>query len=187
MSIKNNLKIDNEYIWKNIPKSIKTLHNIFNSNNKNLYLVGGSIRDLIIGNIPIDYDLCTNANPDEIINILKLNNYEYSIQGKSFGVVVVYTSDQPSGIEIVTFRTDIYNEHTKTPRIIFTNIEDDVMRRDIRINGLYYDLNEKVVIDLVGGIEDLKNNVISMIGDPNRRIEEDPLRILRVLRMSSRF
>jgi len=123
--------------------------------------------------------------------MLILKGYRRQIHGKSFGVVVVFTDDQPDGIEIATFRSDNYDCKlgiTRNPDVILsTDIEEDVKRRDIRINGLFYDLDKKEIIDLIGGILDIKNGVIGMIGDPELRIKEDPLRILRAIRMACRF
>jgi tRNA nucleotidyltransferase/poly(A) polymerase len=104
-------------MWNMIPQSIKDLHKLFNANNKSLYLVGGSVRDFLTGDKPKDFDLATNALPDEVLNILG-NKYRTNLQGKAFGVVVVYTKDQPSGMEIATFRNDRYGD---------SNIEDFIL------------------------------------------------------------
>lgn len=176
-------------IWNIIPKSIKDINNIFKLNGKELYLVGGCIRDFLNNEKPKDFDLCTNATPDEIIKIID-NKYRVTEQGKSFGVVVVYTKDQPMGIEIATFREDVYNDKlgiTRNPDIKFSTIEKDVLRRDIPFNSMFYDLNSKKIIDLVGGMDDIKNKITRFVGNPDDRIMEDPLRILRLLRFSTRY
>lgn len=171
-----------------IPDSIKTLHKIFTENGYKLYLVGGSVRDFIIGTTPKDFDLATDATPDQIIQIV--SDYKTNLQGKAFGVVVVTPDDYPEGYEIATFREDIYNEtlgETRFPTVKYSTIENDCLRRDLRINALYYDLETKQVIDLVNGIEDINNRVIKFVGIAEQRIIEDPLRILRCLRFSTRF
>lgn len=171
-----------------IPDSIKTLHKIFTENGYKLYLVGGSVRDFIIGTTPKDFDLATDATPDQIIQIV--SDYKTNLQGKAFGVVVVTPDDYPNGYEIATFREDIYNERlgeTRFPNIKYSTIENDCLRRDLSINALYYDLETKKVIDLVNGIEDINNRVIKFVGIAEQRIIEDPLRILRCLRFSTRF
>lgn len=175
-------------IWGIIPQSIKDLHELFKKADKKLYLVGGSVRDFLTGDVPKDFDLATDAHPDEVLNIV--DGYRTNLQGRAFGVVVVYTKDQPGGIEIATFREDNYDSKlgkTRNPDVKYTTIEQDVLRRDIRINGLFYDLDKREIIDLVGGIDDIKNRVIGMIGDPDLRIKEDPLRILRAIRMACRL
>lgn len=171
-----------------IPESIKTLHNIFTEKGYKLYLVGGSVRDFIIGVPPKDFDLATDATPDQIIKIV--SDYKTNLQGKAFGVVVVTPDDYPDGYEIATFREDIYNESlgkTRFPDVKYSTIDNDCLRRDLTINALYYDLDTKQVIDLVSGIEDINNKVVKFVGDVEQRIIEDPLRILRCLRFSTRF
>jgi tRNA nucleotidyltransferase/poly(A) polymerase len=176
-------------MWNIIPDSVKELHNIFKKFDKKLYLVGGSVRDFLTGDKPKDFDLATDATPDEVLNILQ-DKYRTNLQGRAFGVVVVYTKDQPMGMEIATFRSDVYDGklgQTRNPDVKFSTIDEDVLRRDLSINGLFYDLDKKEIIDLVGGVNDIENKIIRMIGEPELRIQEDPLRILRVARFAFRY
>lgn len=176
-------------MWNIIPNSVKELHNLFKKFDKKLYLVGGSVRDFLTGNKPKDFDLATDATPDEVLNILQ-DKYRTNIQGRAFGVVVVYTKDQPMGMEIATFRSDVYDGklgQTRNPDVKFSTIDEDVLRRDLSINGLFYDLDKKEIIDLVGGVNDIENKIIRMIGEPELRIQEDPLRILRVARFAFKY
>jgi len=176
-------------LWDIIPNSIKEISILFKENGKELYLVGGAVRDFLNNENPKDFDLCTNATPDEILNIVG-NKYKTTEQGKSFGVIVIYTKDQPMGIEVATFREDIYDDKlgiTRNPEVKFSTIEKDVLRRDIPFNAMFYDLEKRKIIDLVGGAEDIKNKVTRFVGNPNDRIIEDPLRILRLLRFSCRY
>ena len=176
-------------MWDIIPQSVKDLHELFQSSGKKLYLVGGSVRDFLTGDKPKDFDLATDALPDEVLDIVG-DKYRTNLQGRAFGVVVVYTKEVPEGMEIATFRSDIYDDDklgkSRNPDVKFTTIDQDVLRRDLRINGLFYDLDKKEIVDLVGGVDDIKNGVIGMIGDPDLRIKEDPLRILRAIRMACR-
>jgi poly(A) polymerase len=176
-------------MWDIIPDSVKDLHKLFQSAGKKLYLVGGSVRDFLTGDKPKDFDLATDALPDEVLEIIG-DKFRTNLQGRAFGVVVVYTKEVPEGMEIATFRSDVYDGKlgkTRNPDVKFTTIEQDVLRRDLRINGLFYDLDKKEIVDLVGGVDDIKNKVIGMIGDPDLRIKEDPLRILRAIRMACRI
>jgi len=188
-----NFKIMNENIKvkqdMHIPKDILSINKIFKNNGFDLYIVGGSIRDLIIGKTPHDYDLVTNANPNQIENILK--DFKTDLQGKHFGVIRVFTSDFPEGIEIATFRTDIsFGRDTKGDdkkvNIDNISIEEDSNRRDLTMNALYYDIENKEIIDFHGGIDDIKNNNIKTVGLAEKRFNEDRLRILRTIRFAAR-
>lgn len=176
-------------MWSIIPESVKELHDIFKINGKKLYVVGGAVRDFLNGESPKDFDLCTDATPDEVLNIIS-DKYKTNLQGKSFGVVVVYTKDQPKGMEIATFREDVYDKNlgiSRNPEVKFSTIDKDVKRRDIPYNALFYDIDKKEIVDLVGGVEDIKNKNTKFVGDSSLRINEDPLRILRLLRFNCRY
>jgi tRNA nucleotidyltransferase/poly(A) polymerase len=195
----NNMKVIKKYkmflesksdMWSIIPQSVKDLNEIFKKSGKKLYLVGGSVRDFLTGDKPKDFDLATDALPDEVIEMLKKNNYKFDKHGESFGVVVAYTDDCPEGIEIATFREDEYGDKlgkTRNPDVKFSTIEKDVLRRDIPFNAMFYDLDKREIVDLVGGREDLKKGITRFVGDPDVRIEEDALRILRSIRFTSRY
>jgi len=168
-----------------IPQSVKDLHKLFKASGKKLYLVGGAVRDFLTGDKPKDFDLATDALPDEVLGIID-DKYRTNLQGKAFGVVVVFTKDQPEGMEIATFREDVSKGRNPEVKLGAT-IEQDVKRRDISFNGLFFDLDTNKIVDLVGGQQDLKDGVTRMIGDPNERFEEDSLRILRAFRFASRY
>lgn len=172
-------------MWDIIPQSVKELNELFKKSGKKLYLVGGSVRDFLTGDKPKDFDLATDALPDEVLSILG-RKYRTNLQGKAFGVVVVYTDDQPMGMEIATFREDISKGRNPEVKLGVT-IEDDVKRRDLTFNALFYDLDKREIVDLVGGIEDLKGGITRMVGDPIERFDEDSLRILRAFRFASRY
>jgi tRNA nucleotidyltransferase/poly(A) polymerase len=168
-----------------IPQSVKDLHKLFKASGKKLYLVGGAVRDFLTGDKPKDFDLATDALPDEVLGIID-DKYRTNLQGKAFGVVVVFTKDQPDGMEIATFREDVSKGRNPEVKLGAT-IEQDVKRRDISFNGLFFDLDTNEIVDLVGGQQDLKDGVTRMIGDPTERFEEDSLRILRAFRFASRY
>ena len=168
-----------------IPQSVKDLHKLFKASGKKLYLVGGAVRDFLTGDTPKDFDLATDALPDEVLGIIS-DKYRTNLQGKAFGVVVAYTKDQPEGMEIATFREDTSKGRNPEVKLGVT-IDQDVKRRDISFNGLFFDLDTNEIVDLVGGQQDLKDGVTRMIGDPTERFEEDSLRILRAFRFASRY
>ena len=137
----------------NIPSDIKKLHKLFKKNGKQLYVVGGAVRDAILGKSPKDFDLTTDAKPDEVLDIAKQGGFKSVEVGKQFGVVII------GGHEIATFRKDI-GKGRRPDAVDFTDIKGDVKRRDLTINALFYDIGKKQIVDLVGGIADLKKKKI---------------------------
>jgi len=172
-------------MWDIIPQSVKDLNELFKEHGKKLYLVGGSVRDFLTGDKPKDFDLATDALPDEVIDIVG-KTYRTNLQGKAFGVVVVFTKEVPEGMEIATFREDVSKGRNPEVKLGVT-IEDDVKRRDLTYNSLFYDLDKREIVDLVGGKGDLEAGITRMVGDPIERFDEDSLRILRAFRFSSRY
>ena len=172
-------------MWDIIPQSVKELHTLFQSAGKKLYLVGGSVRDFLTGDKPKDFDLATDALPDEVLDIVD-GKFRTNLQGKAFGVVVVYTKEVPEGMEIATFREDVSKGRNPEVKLGVT-IEDDVKRRDLTYNSLFYDLDTRQIVDLVGGKADLESGITRMVGDPTERFDEDSLRILRAFRFASRY
>ncbi len=158
------------------------------------WLVGGSVRDLLLGRKPSDYDISTDARPEELLRLFP----RAQLVGAQFGVVLV------DGIEIATFRSDhSYADGRHPGRVVFeTDPKQDVLRRDFTINALLLDpavwnsssTEEPLcaslypqVVDFVGGLADLRDGVIRAIGDPEQRFEEDHLRMLRAVRFAARF
>lgn len=168
-----------------VPDCINILHKQFKNAGMELFLVGGSVRDHELKMIPEDFDLATNATADQIISILG-NLYELDAVGKAFGVVMVFPEEISDGIEIATFREDLTIGRNPLVKQGST-IDKDVERRDFTCNALFYDLQHKVVIDLVGGKADIQNKILRMVGNPLDRIKEDKLRVLRAFRFASRF
>ena len=169
-----------------IPTDLHGIHGMFKDANKELYVVGGAVRDTLLNKMPKDYDLATDADPETVINILEQDpSLKVDLTGKSFGVVRVWTPDG-NEYELATFRRDI-GSGRRPDAVEFTSIEDDVKRRDLTINALFYDMDSGEVVDYVGGIEDIKDNVIKAVGDPATRFHEDKLRILRAARFAGRL
>ena len=144
------------------------------------YLVGGCIRDILLDHKPKDFDIATSATPEQIHKLFKRSR----IIGRRFKLVHIMFSARKF-IEVATFRTGkvkTSNDGLVLRDNYYGTLEDDVFRRDFTVNGLYYDINRSEVIDHVGGLEDLKNLKINMIGKPSERFEEDPVRMIRAVR-----
>ena len=159
----------------NIPSDIRNIHKLFKKNKKKLFVVGGAVRDAILGKNPKDFDLATDAKPDEVLKIAKKGGLKTVEVGKQFGVVIV------GGHEIATFRKDI-GKGRRPSSVDYTDIEGDVKRRDLTINALFYDMDRGEIVDLVGGVADLKKKKIRTVGKATERFDEDPLRKMRALR-----
>ena len=165
-----------------LPNSIIELSKIFKDNGKKLYVVGGYVRDTVMGLKPLDIDLCTDSLPNETLEFIR-ERYKANLVGKSFGVIILTVDGEE--VEIASFRED--GSGRKPTVKLGVTIEDDVQRRDITISAMYYDIDENKLVDLVGGRKDIHNRIIRMVGNPYDRIKEDPLRILRVIRYASRY
>ncbi len=154
------------------------------------WLVGGCVRDLILGREPSDYDISTDARPEDLLRLFP----RAQLVGAQFGVVLV------NDVEIATFRSDhSYADGRHPGHVVFeTNPKQDVLRRDFTINALLLDPSALVspssrdslysqVVDYVDGLADLRAGVVRAIGDPEQRFQEDHLRMLRAVRFAARF
>jgi poly(A) polymerase len=161
------------------------------------YLVGGCVRDLLLQRKPKDYDVATDATPEQVISIFP----ETYAVGAQFGVVLVPVLDASVGnvpaestptsfaVEVATFRSDIgYSDGRHPDEVCFSrDPREDVVRRDFTINGMLLDPESGDVLDFVGGRKDLEAGIIRTIGEPERRFAEDKLRMLRAVRFAARF
>lgn len=167
------------------PESLDPIKDRFDAEGFELYLVGGAVRDTLMGRDIKDYDLASNATPDEIEAMLAdVDGARLDLTGKDFAVVRVNMPDGEE-YEIATFRRDV-GEGRRPDEVEFTTIDEDVRRRDLTMNALFYDLSTNEIVDYVGGIDDIENGVVRAVGDPGERFREDPLRILRAFRFSGR-
>jgi len=147
------------------------------------YLVGGCVRDLLLGRTPKDFDVATDARPDRVSEL-----FEYSEQvGAHFGVVLV--RENTSQVEVATFRSDAsYSDGRRPDAVRFeSDPRQDALRRDFTINALLLDPDTNEVLDFAGGREDLCRGVIRAIGDPEARFREDHLRLIRAVRFAARL
>jgi poly(A) polymerase len=169
------------------------------------YFAGGCVRDVLLGREPADYDVATDATPQQVIEIFP----QTFAVGEQFGVVLVPQSSGATGvpstssgqalarpgerskgaIEVATFRSDVgYSDGRHPDEVRFTkDPRKDVERRDFTINGMLLDPATNQILDFVGGQEDLKAGIVRAIGDPERRFAEDKLRMLRAVRFAARF
>lgn len=177
-----------------IPKYVKNVMSELEKHSFQAYLVGGCVRDIILGTTPKDWDITTNAKPEQIQAIFPDSIYE-----NRFGTVGIKIKENIKGedktidvIEVTTYRKESgYSDNRRPDTIIFTNkIEDDLGRRDFTMNAIAIDLNNlkkiknREYVDPFNGQEDLKNGLIRAVGDPSLRFSEDGLRIIRAIRFA---
>ena len=149
---------------------------------------GGCVRDEYLGLVPKDYDVATDARPEQVKALFPHN----VAVGEAFGVVKVLGPRRRGGpvlqVEIATFRTDVgYSDGRRPDEVIFSSPREDALRRDFTINGMFFDPLKNELIDYVAGQDDLRARVLRAIGDPVQRIGEDKLRMLRAVRIATRF
>ncbi len=165
-----------------IPENISFVLNRLTQNGYEAYIVGGCVRDSLLGLTPSDFDITTSAKPQEVIEL-----FEKTIPtGINHGTVTVMVDKTP--IEVTTFRTEGYYTDSRHPENVefVTNLKEDLSRRDFTVNALAFN-EETGLVDLFGGVKDLENKVLKAVGDPEKRFREDALRILRLFRFASQL
>ncbi|VFP87803.1 polynucleotide adenylyltransferase PcnB [Candidatus Erwinia haradaeae] len=183
-------------LHKNISDNAMKVIYRLNKSGYEAYLVGGGVRDLLLNKKPKDFDITTNATPDQVRMLFR----NCRLVGRRFRLAHIIFSHEI--IEVSTFRghhtskekNRIHRSETRYTQNgmllrdnIFGSIEDDAQRRDLTINSLYYNLSDCTIRDYSGGMRDLEHGIIRIIGDPETRYREDPVRMLRVIRFSTRF
>ncbi len=165
-----------------IPNEVIYIINKLKDNNFLTYIVGGAVRDFVMGANPTDFDLATSAKPENIIDIFK--DHKLVESGIKHGTVGIIVNNKI--YELTTFRNDINYSDNRHPDVVefINDLKSDVFRRDFTINALAYDINNGI-IDFVNGKNDIANKIIRTVGNPDHRFNEDSLRILRALRFSS--
>lgn len=168
------------------PKDVQTILNILSDAEYEAYVVGGCVRDSLIGYEPHDWDITTDATPDDVTSLFTSKSYRVLPTGIEYGTVTVMCNAQP--YEITTYRSDgKYSDNRHPDKVRYTaHLEEDLSRRDFTINAMAYNPNVGL-IDLHGGQGDLKNRMIRCVGSTLTRLMEDPLRMLRAVRFSAQL
>ncbi len=146
------------------------------------FFVGGMVRDSLLHKKVTDIDIATEATPQETIKILGLGGITTDDKYKKFGVIIA--KHENLSVEVITFRKDISSSSRYSKVHFVSDAKTDSQRRDFTINSLYLSANTHQILDFTKGAKDLNNEIIRFIGNPEKRIKEDPLRILRALRFS---
>lgn len=171
------------------PNALKVL-SVLHAAGYDAYLVGGCVRDLLLGHIPKDFDVATNALPEQIRKLFRTCR----LIGRRFRLAHIYFGH--SFIEVATFRGAATEEEGKPHQSqhglllrdnTYGSLEDDACRRDFTINALYYNYADSSILDYVDSLEDIKQGVIRLIGDPAQRYREDPVRMLRAIRFAAKL
>lgn len=166
----------------NLPDFVKNVLNTLKKNGYEAFVVGGSIRDIIMGKTPFDFDIATNALPNDVINI-----FDKTIPtGIKHGTVTVMSNN--NAVEVTTYRTDngyLDSRHPESVSFV-SSIEEDLSRRDFTVNAIAYN-DEKGIFDPFNGLCDIEKKCLKTVGNPKERFEEDALRILRLFRFSSQL
>jgi poly(A) polymerase len=146
------------------------------------FWVGGCVRDFLLGREPQDYDIATDARPEQVEKLFK----KTIPVGKKFGVMVVVEDQQQ--FQVATFRAEAeYRDGRRPEKVVFAGAEADALRRDFTVNGLFYDPLTEKIHDWVGGERDLRAKIIRTIGAPEERFAEDHLRLLRAVRFAAQL
>jgi poly(A) polymerase len=170
-----------------VPSGARRVCEILQGAGHKAYIVGGAVRDLIAGMEPKDFDVATDATPDQVRGLFRRSR----IIGRRFQIVHVMMGGET--IEVSTFRAahdenTLKDEHGRVLRDnIWGSMEEDAARRDFTVNALYYDPVSETVFDYHRGVDDLKNKTMRMIGEPRSRYREDPVRMLRAVRLSAKL
>ncbi|HEX7576790.1 MAG TPA: CCA tRNA nucleotidyltransferase, partial [Verrucomicrobiae bacterium] len=146
------------------------------------FWVGGCVRDFLLGREPQDFDIATDAKPEQVEKLFR----KTIPVGKKFGVVIVVEGKQQ--FQVATFRAEAdYQDGRRPEKVVFASAEADALRRDFTVNGLFYDPLTEKIHDWVGGEKDLRAKIIRTIGSPEERFAEDHLRLLRAVRFAAQL
>lgn len=172
---------------KQIPKNAQKVLNQLLSNGFQAYLVGGCVRDLLLNHFPKDFDVATDAKPEQVKELFS----NCRLIGRRFRLAHIYFKQ--GIIEVATFRghndqsRDVSDSGMILRDNVFGSLAEDAYRRDFTINALYYDLKNNAILDFINGFDDLQHHRIAIIGDPSTRYREDPVRMLRAARFAAKL
>jgi tRNA nucleotidyltransferase (CCA-adding enzyme) len=176
-----------------IPNEVLFIMNLLHNTGYDAYIVGGGVRDALLGKKPKDWDITTNAIPEKIIEIVEGAELK-AVYENSFGTVAVIYEEEPLDspirtIEITPYRTEsTYSDHRRPDSVAFADtIDEDLMRRDFTINALAYTPKNTVIIDLYDGQKDLAEKVVRTVGEADERFREDALRMIRAIRFATQL
>lgn len=175
---------DRQVLQIDIPNGAREIMELLLENGYESYIVGGSVRDALMGKLPNDWDICTSAYPEKVMEIMR--PFYVIPTGLKYGTVTVVRDGKP--YEVTTFRVDgDYLDFRKPEDVIFvSDVKEDLARRDFTINAIAYN-NRDGLVDPYSGLNDIKAGVVRAVGSPKDRFNEDALRILRGLRFASRL
>src|SRR3989344_793019 len=169
-----------------IPQEVSRVTQTLQNAGFEAYLVGGCVRDLISGKKPKDWDVTTNAKPDQITSLFPKTFYENDYG--TVGVVNEDTEDETLKIvEVTPYRIEgVYSDKRRPDQVTFTEkLEDDLKRRDFTVNAIAYNISKGQIIDPYKGQKDIKDKIIKAVGNAKERFDEDALRILRAIRIAT--
>lgn len=166
-------------------EALKVLHRLRDAG-YSAYLVGGGVRDIYLGKIPKDFDISTDARPGQLRKLFRNSR----VIGKRFRLVQVFFHGDKI-IEVSTLRCSSEFDIDGPDKVLASNntygtVAEDALRRDLTINALFYEIENHTIIDHVDGVQDLKNKIVRIVGDPLRRIKRDPVRMMRAIRHAAR-
>ncbi|MGE5585296.1 MAG: CCA tRNA nucleotidyltransferase [Bacillota bacterium] len=166
-----------------VPMHVARIARELEARGHHAYVVGGAVRDSLLGRTPKDWDICTSATPDDVEDIFGGSAVP---TGKRYGTVTILSADHDP-VEVTTFRKDgTYSDGRRPDVVVFSSdVRDDLARRDFTVNALAYDVRRGAVLDCYNGLGDLKAQVIRAVGDPCARFQEDSLRMLRAVRLGA--
>lgn len=167
-----------------MPGNVRFILDMLHRAGHEAYIVGGCVRDSVMGREPHDWDICTSAKPEQVIEIF--NHFKVIPTGLKHGTVTIVKNDKQ--YEITTYRIDGEYDDARHPKNVTftTSLKEDLSRRDFTINAMAYN-DQEGIVDIFGGIEDISNKTIRCVGDAEERFSEDALRIMRAMRFAIRY
>lgn len=176
-----------------IPYNVQVVSEVLEKKGFSAFVVGGSVRDMLMGRVPTDFDLTTDALPDEIVAILEKKGIKAVYENQFGTVMAVFEGESEEStvrsIEITPFRSETgYTDHRRPDSVKFSKtITEDLQRRDFTVNAIAYQISTGELIDLFDGQKDINEKILRTVGNPTTRFKEDALRLIRAIRFSSQL